>query len=459
LGQASHPHQTASEDIVPAAITFAALGLDISQAEVTVCFLLPDGSEVVPRWTIPNSQPGAQALAERVQALAKAQGIKELRIGLEATGLYWWHLACFLKETHLLTEGDQGIYVFNPSLVQGLKRVYADAGKTDRLDAFFIAERLRVGRLPIPFQPDLVYAPLQRLTRFRMHLAQTLAREKNYCLALLFLPFSAFSQEAPFDDLFSPTSLGVLETFTTEDLAQTSLEDLAAFVQQHGRGRFADPRQVATALQQAARHSYRLAPGLDEPLKLILTTTLATIRTLQSQLRAVDRTIAQDIAALPAARRTLDSVPGLGPVWTAGLLAEVGDIFRFANEAAVAKFAGLVWKPRESGDFQGEDTVLAKTGNPFLRYYLIEAANSVRQHCPEYRDYYNAKLAQSPKHAHKRALVLTARKLVRLVDALLRAGTVYQPPETRQDREEAQTRPHGARPQRHRRTPLAPSAC
>jgi hypothetical protein len=312
--------------------------------------------------------------------------------------------------------------VFNPSLVQGLRRVYADAGKTDRLDAFFIAERLRVGRLPIPFQPDLVYAPLQRLTRFRMHLAQTLAREKNYCLALLFLPFSAFSQEAPFDDLFSPTSLGILETFTTEDLAQTSLEDLAAFVQQHGRGRFADPHQA-----------------------------------LQGQLRAVDRTIAQDIAALPAARRTLDSVPGLGPVWTAGLLAEVGDIFRFANEAAVAKFAGLVWKPRESGNFQGEDTVLAKTGNPFLRYYLIEAANSVRQHCPEYRDYYNAKLAQSPKHAHKRALVLTARKFVRLVDALLRAGVLYQPPETRQDQKEGHTRPHGARPQRHRHTPLTPN--
>lgn len=456
-GQGHSRLPAVANDVVPAAITFAALGLDISQAEVMVCLLLPDGRELVPRWTLPNSLPGAQALAERVQVLVKEQGIQELRIGLEATGLYWWHLACFLIDAPLLTELDHRIYVFNPALVQGLKRVYADAGKTDRLDAFFIAERLRVGRLPDPFQPDLVYAPLQRLTRFRMHLAETLAREKNYCLALLFLPFSAFSQEAPFDDLFSPTSLGILETFTTEELAQTSLEELAAFIQQHGRGRFADPCRVATTLQQAARHSYRLAPGLDEPLKLILKTTLATIRTLHDQLRAVDRTIAQDIATLPAARRTLDSVPGLGPVWTAGLLAEIGDIFRFTNEAAVAKFAGLVWKPRESGDFQGEDTALAKTGNPFLRYYLIEAANSVRQHCPEYRDYYNAKLVQSSKHAHKRALVLTARKLVRLVDVLLRTGTVYQSPETRQDQKEDRSRPHGARPQRHRHTPLAPS--
>jgi transposase len=178
-----------ANDIVPAAISFAALGLDSSQAEVTVCFLLPDGSEVVPRWTVPNSQPGAQALAERVQALAKAQSIKELRIGLEATGLYWWHLAGFLKETPALTEVNHSIYVFNPALVQGLKRVYADAGKTDRLDAFFIAERLRVGRLPPPFQPDLVYAPLQRLTRFRMHLAREPRAREELLLGLAFLAF------------------------------------------------------------------------------------------------------------------------------------------------------------------------------------------------------------------------------------------------------------------------------
>jgi Transposase len=128
------------------------------------------------RWYLVGPSPivcsRAQALAERIQALAKAQRIKELRIGLEAPGLYWWHLACFLTETSLLPEGDQRIYVFNPALVQGLKRVYADAGKTDRMDAFFIAERLRVGRLPQPFQPDLVYAPMPRLTRFRAHLAR-----------------------------------------------------------------------------------------------------------------------------------------------------------------------------------------------------------------------------------------------------------------------------------------------
>jgi transposase len=376
-----------------------------------------------------------------------------VRIGLEATHLYWWHLACLLKDTPLLADVEREIYVLNPALVSGLKKAYSDGGKTDHRDAFFIAERLRIGRLPAPFQVDVLYAPLQRLTRFRAHLAQTLAREKNYVLSFLFLKFSGFSQEEPFGDPFGTTSLAVLEQFSTEELAQMSLDELAAFIQQQGRGRFAAPAAVAATLTRAARDSYRLDRVLDEPVTLLLGTTRATIRTLQAQLKAVDRTIARELAAIPAERRTIGSVPGLGPVWTAGLIAEIGDIDRFADDAAVAKYAGLVWNPHESGTFQAQDTALSKAGNAYLRYYLVEAANSVRLHCAEYRTYDTAKLAQSPQHAHKRAVVLTARKLVRLVDVLLRTGALYHP----QDRKEGHTAPHAARPRAHRRARLVTS--
>jgi transposase len=430
------------------------VGLDVSQDEVVACLLLPDGREAARRWTESNTQPGGEALARRLAALAQQHHLRELRIGLEATNLYWWHLACLLKATPLLAGIRHEIYALNPKLVAGLKGAYADGGKTARRDAFFIAERLRIGRLPAPFQVDALYAPLQRLTRFRAHLAQTLAREKNYFLRFLFLKCSAFGQLEPCGDPFGATSLAVLEQFTTEEVAQMPLEALAAFVQEQGRGRFADPDEVAATLQRAARDSYRLDRVLDEPVTLVLGTTLATLRTLQAHLKAVDKTIARELAAIPPPRRTIDSVPGLGPVWTAGLLAEIGDIHRFADEAAVAKYAGLVWNPRESGTFQAQDTALSKAGNAYLRYYLVEAANSVRLHCAEYHAFYQAKLAQSPEHAHKRALVLTARTLVRLVDALLRAGAVYQA----QDRKEGQTRPHAARPRPHRRARLAPSA-
>lgn len=428
------------------------VGIDISQDEAVVCFLLADGKEPVPRWGVPNSQPGADALVAKVDELARRHGVTELRLAMEATGLYWWHLAGVLKDAPALAPYRPQVYALNPRLVADFRRHYGALPKTDRADAFVIAERLRFGRqLPPPFQVDARYAPLQRLTRFRMHLAQTLAREKSYFLTFLFLKFSGFSQTAPFKDPFGATSCAVLEEFTTEELAQRPLDELAAYLESKGRGRFSDPAALATTLQRAARDSYRLDQVLDEPITLVLGTTMATIKTLQAQLKAVDTTIARQLKAIP---QLLDSVPGLGPVWIAGLIAEIGDVQRFADEAALAQYAGLVWKAHESGHFQAEDTSMTKAGNTYLRYYLVEAANSVRMHCPEYTAYYQTKLAQSTKHAHKRALVLTARKLVRLVDTLLRTDTRYQSLEQRRDRKE-QTPPTTSRPGRNRHTQRA----
>ncbi|MGN8772485.1 IS110 family transposase, partial [Paenibacillus barengoltzii] len=79
------------------------------------------------------------------------------------------------------------------------------------------------------------------------------------------------------------------------------------------------------------------------------------------------------------------------------------------------------------GVFEAEDTARIKSGNRFLRYYLVEAANSVRMRDEEFGEYYRKKYHEVPKNQHKRALVLTARKLVRLVDVLLRSGQLYTP--------------------------------
>lgn len=424
----------------------AYLGLDISQADVSVCFLLADGAEPVPRWTVANSQPGADSLSSTVAQLCQSQQVAELRIGLEATGLLWWHLACALTTAPPLVAFHPQIYVLNPHLVETFRRNYGALPKTDRADAFLIAERVRFGRqLPSPFQVDVRYAPLQRLTRFRFHLAHNLAREKSYFLSFLFLTFSSFGQVQPFGDPFGATSSAVLTELTTEELAQQSLAELAAYLQAQGHGRFADPAAVAETLQQAARDAYRLDKVLAEPLRIVLSTTMANIRSLTAQLKSLDRTIAAELEAIP---QTLDSVPGLGPVWTAGLIAELGDVSRFDDDDAIAQFAGLTWPAHASGQFQAEETPLSQRGNSYLRYYLVEAANSVRRHCPEYAAYYAAKYAETPKHAHQRALVLTARKLVRLIDALLRSQALYQPLEQRPTSPDAA--PHAQRPNRQR---------
>jgi len=429
--------------------TLAYLGLDVSQESARVCFLLADGEEPRPRWTIPNTQPGAEALSCELARLCFLYQVDQLRIGLEATGLLWWHLACALKDAEALAPFRPQIYALNPQLVETFRKNFGALPKSDHADAFLIAERIRYGRkLPSPFQLDTRYAPLQRLTRFRCHLVENLVREKNYFLSFLFLTFSSYGQVAPFSDPFGATSCAVLEEFSTEDLAQHSLDDLATYLQDKGHGRFAEVQDVAASLQRAARDSYRLDKVLQEPLRLVLATTMASIRSLQQQLKTLDKTIAQELATIP---QTLSSVPGLGPVWTAGLIAELGDIRRFDDQGAIAQYAGLTWPSAQSGEFAAEDTEMSKRGNSYLRYYLVEAANSVRTHCPEYTRYYAAKYAETPRHAHKRALVLTARKLVRLIDVLLREGRIYQPPQQRAPAPPA-TQPHNKRPGPQRRS-------
>ena len=105
------------------------------------------------------------------------------------------------------------------------------------------------------------------------------------------------------------------------------------------------------------------------------------------------------------------------------------DIHRFDSQASVAKFAGLVWTQHQSGEFEAEHSRMIKSGNRYLRYYLLEAANSVRRCDSEFRRYYDLKYHEVNKYQHKRALALTARKLVRLVFRLLKDNRLYIPPE------------------------------
>jgi hypothetical protein len=60
-----------------------------------------------------------------------------------------------------------------------------------------------------------------------------------------------------------------------------------------------------------------------------------------------------------------------------------------------------------------------------LRYYLIEAAERVRVRDPQFRAFYARKYATATHHPHKRALVLTARKLTSVIYGLLTRGQLY----------------------------------
>ena len=215
-----------------------------------------------------------------------------------------------------------------------------------------------------------------------------------------------------------------LENYSLDELSHMPLEDLANYLRVKGKNRFPDPEYVAKSIKKAVRSSYRLDKVVEDSIDTILGTSITLIRTFEKQIKEIDKSIKRIMKGLP---QTLQTVPGIGPVFTAGIIAEIGQIERFEDETKIAKYAGLYWRKHQSGRFTADDTSLSRNGNQYLRYYLVEAANSVRRQIPEYSEYYAKKYQEVPKHQHKRALVLTARKFVRLVDALLRKNQIYTP--------------------------------
>ena len=399
------------------------VGLDVSSFDIKVCFLNGDGDQLK-SFTTANDLPGATRLRDEILYTVKDQSVDVLRIGLESTSVYSFHPSMFLHNDSALRALGAKVFVMNPKQIANFKKSYSDMDKTDEIDAFVIADYLRFGRLPMSVVKEEQYVALQQLTRARYQLVRQVTQEKQRFLQYLEYKCNTFTEEVE-SSVFGKAMMDLfLEQYSLEELAKMSLDELAAYLSTKGKNRFDNPEKVAKSIQKAVRSSYRLDKVVEDSIDTILATSITVIRTFQKQIKEIDKSIRSIMAGVP---QTLQTVPGIGPVFTAGIIAEIGQIERFEDETKIAKYAGLYWRKHQSGRFTADDTSLSRNGNQYLRYYLVEAANSIRRQIPEYSAYYARKYQEVPKHQHKRALALTARKFVRLVDALLRKNQIYTP--------------------------------
>lgn len=399
------------------------IGIDVSSKDLKASIMNRDG-DVLKSLTVDNNLPGAEFLRDQIVALADKYSSQEIQIGMESTSVYSWHPAMFLNEDKELRKRQAKVYTINAKLIRKFKDAYVDLDKTDDIDAWIIADRLRFGRLPLSMIMQEQYIALQRLTRSRYHLVKSLTREKQHFLQHLFFKCNAFTSEVESSAFGNAMMELFLEKYSLDEIAAIDISLLADFLKEKGKNRFNDPEKVAKCIQKAARSSYRLSKCVEESIDILMATSIETIKSTKTQIKQLDKAIERLLTGIP---NTLKSIPGIGPVFCAGILAEVGHIHRFKDQASLAKYAGLTWSKHQSGKFTADETNMIRSGNRYLRFYLVEAANSVKNNEPEFRDYYYKKYHEVPKHQHKRALVLTARKLVRLVDALLRNDQIYTP--------------------------------
>ncbi|MDR1754104.1 MAG: IS110 family transposase, partial [Eubacterium sp.] len=373
------------------------VGIDISSRENVVCAIDFEAQKLL-RFSVANNHPGAVLMAEKLQAfLTGNKDINKLIVALESTSFYGIHIANYLSSCELLMPFHTRVYCLNPKMVANYKKSYIDLGKNDEVDAFVIADFARVGRIISSPWRGSQFLALQRLTRHRLHIAASLTREKTYMLSNIFLKFSELSilddEQKPFSDNYGATASSVLTDFlSTEDIANMPLEALIDHICKKGKNRFVDPCHTASLLQQAARNSYRLDKCLYEPLTIAIASSFNLICAYEAELKSINKAIEKSIKGLnPNAYQSLLSIPGIGPVYAAGIIAEIGSIDAFNSHGALAKYAGLVWRENQSGNFRADDTTLSKAGNSYLRYYLIEAASHVKNLVPQYQDFYRKK--------------------------------------------------------------------
>jgi hypothetical protein len=242
------------------------VGIDVG-SKVNAVHALDFFSESLLVFSAPNNQRGAAEIASRISgALAKRTDLDSVVVAMESTSVYSAHIASFLSTTEALMGCNALVYCLNPLTTARYRKMFIAPGKTDNIDALVLADFARVGKITIKPWRGTQFLALQRLTRHRLHLADSIAREKSYMLTNVFLKFSTLAacpdDEAPFSNRFGATAEAVLREFlSTDDIVKMSSQELTEFVNiakalQNSRGR--SPKTVLTrASMQVNVHDSR----------------------------------------------------------------------------------------------------------------------------------------------------------------------------------------------------------
>jgi transposase len=248
------------------------------------------------------------------------------------------------------------------------------ACKTDRIDAWVLAELSRRELVPAIWLPDPEVRAERERARWRLHLVRHRTSLKSRVHATLL----AFGQPCPVSDLFGRAGRELLERIR-----------------------------------------------LPQPWRADVEASLALIDTLDREIAGLER----ELRRLGAEHRyvpRLMSCPGIAWVLGYTIAAEIGDIGRFGSPTKLCGYTGLCPRVKQSGehDWRGP---LAKNGPKYLRWALIEAAQHAGRH-RLYRDLHERKRAQyKGKRGTKIAAVCVARKLTEAIWHMLTRDQDFAP--------------------------------
>jgi len=149
------------------------------------------------------------------------------------------------------------------------------------------------------------------------------------------------------------------------------------------------------------------------------------IKALEKEINAIDEEIDSTLRGSPVwceKEELLSSVPGVGSITTRTLLAEVPELGKL-DRRRIASLVGLAPFARQSGQWRGKSSIVG--GRAAVRSVLFMAAMTARRHNPVLKLFFERLVvAGKPRMV---ALIAVARKLLTILNAILRDKKPWQP--------------------------------
>ena len=385
------------------------VGIDIGKNHHEASIVSPEGKQIGRSLRFATTHKGADSL---MSFIFKNIGNSPCVFGMEATGHYWYPIYSFLKAK------GYTIYVINPIQSDSLRKMYIRQTKNDSIDSFLIAEVIRFGQFGTTSMADENILAMRQLCRYRDSVISSRTEIKLRIGTIMEQIFPEYEKQ--FSSLWVSTSMGILEKYLTpENIENAPIDELFEIIKDKSHNRLT--RAKAISIKDAAADTFGIKIAQDA-FSFQLKQLIDRMNFLDKQIEALDCQILEYYEKFDC---YLHTIPGIGIIGAATILAEIGDISRFKNSSSLIAFAGIDPTVRQSGEFNSTHNHMSKRGSPYLRHAIFLAATTCSFHNSPLNAYYKKKRDQG-KH-HLTATGAVARKLTTVIYAVLRDSKPYEP--------------------------------
>ena len=385
------------------------VGIDIGKNHHEASIVSPEGKQIGRSLRFATTHKGADSL---MSFIFKNIGNSPCVFGMEATGHYWYPIYSFLKAK------GYTIYVINPIQSDSLRKMYIRQTKNDSIDSFLIAEVIRFGQFGTTSMADENILAMRQLCRYRDSVISSRTEIKLRIGTIMEQIFPEYEKQ--FSSLWVSTSMGILEKYLTpENIENAPIDELFEIIKDKSHNKLT--MKKAISIREAAADTFGIKIAQDA-FSFQLKQLIDRMNFLDKQIEALDCQILEYYEKFDC---YLHTIPGIGMIGAATILAEIGDISRFKNSSALVAFAGIDPTVRQSGEFNSTHNHMSKRGSPYLRHAIFLAATTCSFHNSPLNAYYKKKRDQG-KH-HLTATGAVARKLTTVIYAVLRDSKPYEP--------------------------------